>query len=205
MTLPDPASIGSHRRVGGRTVPVTKMDLVPRKPVALCVTRPGDKDVGVLLVFKAASRSMVNGREQHVLSGGNESPRKLHVFVRDPIDRLASAYKFFRGRPPIDYPEDGAISWERFVDLVLDEGKENPHWRSVTDTIALAGGGKIIPHMFERLSEEFPLGELERRNESPVDLEQSIDRSYRSDELKAAYAGDYELRERVRDGNSRRI
>ena len=178
-------------------VPIMRRPESARGPTALYVTAHGNDSVGVFVVFKAASRSMVKGRAQHASRNG-PTPEEMHVFVREPIERLESAYRFFGGRPPIDYLEDGEISWERFIDLLLDEGKENPHWRSAADTLKLAGRSHdTIVHLFEDVNKAFPLGKLDRRNESKRDGRFVTDPTYREAELREMYADDYALRKRA--------
>lgn len=147
---------------------------------------------GVIVVLKAASRAMVQDYKRirwEIM--GEPLPPKLHIFVRDPIQRLKSAYQFFNGRPPVHAPHRN-LTWEEFVDAVLD-GAENPHWRSAQETIDLLPGaqGRVTVHRFEDLATEFPLGPLVKKNEStPID----VDLTYREQELKDFYAADYALR-----------
>ena len=163
------------------------------------VVKDGDK--GVVVVLKAASRSMINSGLRIVpAKKTDELPSELHVFVRDPIDRLKSAFQFFKGRPPImgrhQWGAKQMSTWEGFVDGVLD-GITNPHWRSVSDTMKLfPPGTKFIVHAFENINDEWPLrGKLERRNQSkPIE---GVDMSYRADELRRFYKDDYKLREQA--------
>jgi len=158
------------------------------------------KDTGVVIIFKAASRSMVaTGEERNVFGGRAEDlPKNMHVFVREPLQRLKSAYNFFKAHPPIDgRTKRGPMSYEEFVDHVLDDDARNPHWRSVTETLSVFGRSDIVPHLFENLSDEYPIGALERRNVSKPIEGKEVDTSYREDELKEFYAGDYKLREQA--------
>lgn len=141
-------------------------------------------DVGVVIIFKNASRSMVTTGT--VVSAHRvRLPKHLHVFVRDPIQRLKSAYQFFHGRSRMK-----ALTWEQFIDRVL-AGDENVHWLPVTETLKRLNRDDVNVHLFENLATEYPLGKLEHRNQSePV----NVDTDYRASDIRRFYAGDYNLR-----------
>lgn len=150
-----------------------------------------EKDgVGVIILLKCASRSMLALRDvRRVVVGEDKLPDEIHAFVRDPIERLRSAYQFFRKRPPVEY-RGGALEWEQFIDYVLD-GRENVHWKPASMTIDEVPA-EVTVHRFEDLAEKFPLGKLPRKNKSRE--VGSVDVAYRADEVKNMYAGDYRLR-----------
>jgi hypothetical protein len=158
---------------------------------------------GALLLLKAASRSLVaDPKTRRRVVGEHEIPKVVHVFVRDPMDRLKSAYQFFRKAPPIQKSariRRKKITWEEFVDAVLD-GVENPHWRPASYGVdkVEAEGSTVVPHLFENIGREYPFGELPYKNESREKVK--VDLTYRLDEVKAFYADDYNLR---RDANNR--
>ena len=153
----------------------------------IVATRDG---IGVIVIFKAASRSMIAAKTKQLAVGRDELPDELHVFVREPIERLRSAYQFFVRRPPAGEPNDN-MSWEEFIDRVLD-GAKNVHWRPVTEVLATVNRDDVIVHLFENLESEFPWGNLQRRNVAKVEYD--VDMTYRADELRTMYAGDYALR-----------
>lgn len=181
-----------YKLVNGRPVPNF---LGMTKDSAEYVTADGN--VGVVILFKCASRSMVaTGSSCRVQRGvASKQPENMHVFVRDPIQRLQSAYRFFKARPPIEgRNQKGNLTYEEFVDHVLG-GAENPHWRPVTETLSVFDRSDIVTHLFENLADEYPIGVLEKRNVSKPVVDQEIDLTYREAELKEFYAGDYKLRE----------
>jgi len=156
-----------------------------------------DGTTGVVIIYKNASRSMVaSGRVHRVRKGAkNTLPKNMHVFVRDPIQRLKSAYRFFKAQPPVEGRiQTGAMTYEEFVDHVLG-GAENPHWRPVTETLSVFDRSDVVVHLFENLADEYPIGVLEKRNVSKPVVDQEIDLTYREAELKEFYSGDYKLRE----------
>ena len=153
------------------------------------------KNEGVLLVFKAASRSILAAGKIADPDKGS-LPKKVHVFVRDPLERVISGYRFFSMRnldprgPFRDRELPKIESYEDYVDNILS-GDRNVHWEPVADLIERFGKPVII-HRFEDMQAEFPNGiQLERRNESkPV----HVNEGYRYDELREFYAADYALR-----------
>ncbi len=175
----------TFRIVGHRKMPVCAGDMERRIAV---ISRGG---VGVVIILKCASRSMFAGEGFRSIVGRDKMPSELHVFVRDPIKRLVSAYQFFRRRPPVSgYPDLKQITWEQFIDAVLNNEK-NPHWCPVSETLSYIEQD-VIAHKFENLSSEYPLGSLGHKNPSnPV----AVDEGYRANEILALYAGDVSLRE----------
>ena len=127
----------------------------------------------------------------------DQLPPVIDVFVRDPIERLRSAFQFFRGHPPFrvrhQWKAKSMASWENFVDAIL-EGVPNPHWRPVADTLDLfpeSANFNIVA--FEEINEKWGLRKkLEKKNKS-IKMD-NIDLNYRRDELREFYARDYALR-----------
>lgn len=117
----------------------------------------------------------------------------IHLFVRDPIDRLKSAWQFFAD---VD-PQAVQSSWERFVDAVL-AGAENRHWYS--QTLTHTWRGVFLPthlHPFEDINQIWPT--LIRRpiGQENMSIVRNVDRSYRRAELETFYADDMVLRARL--------
>ena len=153
-------------------------------------------DVGVLVIRKNASSSMQSARER-IVDTYEDLPPELHVFVREPIQRLYSAYRFFGKQPVVFFREEARdYTWEEFVDGILDKGYDDMHWRPVSKTIELLGR-PVIPHLFEKVNEEYMLGDLPIEKSSP--LYYDADLSYREDDLREYYQGDYALREEARE------
>jgi len=156
------------------------------------LTHPSVPDTGVLVSLKNASRSMVN----YPGIGGvkvppGTPPANLMVFMRDPIERLHSAYQFFEGRPPLGNGRN-LITWEEFIDEVL-AGAKNQHWKPVSEGIAIVGK-PVQVYKLSELNEKWPFDgpPMETRNKSkPI----QVNLKYREDELKALYADDYTLLE----------
>jgi len=151
--------------------------------------------IGVVVILKSASRSIL-GSEAILLTSDDKDklPDELHVFVRDPIERLRSSYQFFKKQPPIvGRTSRDDLTWKEFVDYVLS-GVDNPHWRPASKTVGNTGKA-AIPHLFENINEEYPLGKLDVKNVS-VPIE-GIDLAYRIEELKLMYSDDYKLREQA--------
>ena len=182
-----------YRLVNGRVVPNFFHSV---KDTAEFVTDGGD--TGVVIIYKSASRSMVaTGKTVRIERAEPKTqPANMHVFVRDPVKRLKSAYRFFRAAPPInDRAEKGPMTYEDFIDYVL-AGTENMHWRPVTETLSVFGRSDIVPHLFENLAEEYPFPGLGHKNVSePTVCE--VNAHYREDEVKSFYSGDYQLREQA--------
>lgn len=178
-----------YRLINGRIVPRPGGEL----DFTGYVTDGGD---GVVIILKGASRSMIDAASKIVVRKKDDKrplPNRMHVFVRDPIERLQSVYKFFRAHPPIEGREErGKMLYSDFIDAVL-AGAKNAHWRPVTETLSHFAESDVVVHLFENLAEEFPLGKLAKKNASKP-VEQEIDLTYREAELKTFYAGDYQLR-----------
>jgi len=149
--------------------------------------------VGVLLIPKCASQSM--GTVKGILNAKTEEdvPKVVHAFIRDPIDRLYSAFAFMDAAPPGMYEYmNRRATWEEFVDTIIQSGLIDEHWEPQADVVARLGR-PVILHLFENISTEFPFEGLEWTNKRTRHFE--ADLSYREDELKEYYAGDYQLRE----------
>lgn len=52
---------------------------------------------------------------------------KVRIYIRNPIERLKSAWAMFTGLG--EFPRGGnLLSWEDFIDKLLDEGYSDQHW-----------------------------------------------------------------------------
>ena len=171
------------RMVSGLNVRVTPLD-GERIPIIV-----SDGKVGVLVVLKSASRSVLASAKLKLRAGEDMLPAEVHVFVRDPIERLRSAYQFFNHRPPIEGSRATTFTWEEFIDNVLN-GSKNIHWRPVSELVARAGIDPVL-HLFENIGKEYPLGPLQHKNTSATI---DVDMSYRKSELQSLYADDYAMR-----------
>lgn len=112
-----------------------------------------------------------------------EHPARLVAFVRDPIERCVSGYRFFHR-----IAKDWASSWEAWVDRVLST--DNPHWSPQSSLV-----GDADCYRFECLNEVWEtlgFAPLTRANVSHY----AATNDYRCDELRAFYRPDFELRAR---------
>lgn len=138
-----------------------------------------------MLIPKAASKSIrsVLGDERLVWEG--ELPARLVAFVRDPIERLQSCYRYF-------WKKYSLPSWPGFVDQVL-AGEPDGHW--MPQAQFLPAGCET--YRFEDLAVVWArnglptLRHLNRGKRPNLPLE-----CYREDDLRRHYRADYELRMR---------
>lgn len=122
------------------------------------------------------------------LADGSEPCRIL--FMRDPIDRLASGYWFFRQlmQDGVEYPDFDIAridSYKSYVDIVLRE--DDPHWlpqtslaEGFTEAMPLLGMTEYVYCLTGRI--------LSRENIGPSI---PVDSYYRQEELREYYADDY--------------
>lgn len=133
----------------------------------------------------------------------NNEAMKLNVrvaFIRNPLDRLASAFSFFseariRGNYPEGRPPSKTKSYETFIDWALE----------TTDThiipqyeLLLTEDGEFVPNQLHKLSEiqdvwmsyyPAPKGKFPHRNSS----ERLATTAYRISDIDKRYAKDFEL------------
>lgn len=145
------------------------------------------KGVGVLTIPKCASSSMKKMTKGAAKSLKRDTiPKRMIVFVRDPIERLESAYRFFSKSRSNKFN----ATWFELVDAVLN-GHPNIHWMPQTRYIENFPGIEAYP--FECLATVWRAlfgTELTWANPSdPMDLA-----GYRIDELKEHYREDYQWR-----------
>jgi hypothetical protein len=99
------------------------------------------------------------------------NPARATAFIRDPIERLKSAYSI-----------PGAESWEWLVDQILSNERD-PHWIPQAEQLGVAD--TFLP--FELLGEFV-------RPHFHKSTPREIDASYRITELRNYYVADYWLR-----------
>lgn len=141
------------------------------------------RKIGGLTVFvlpKCASTVMLD------YSVGAEPQDDATVFVRDPIERCASAWRFFWQYPYMDMRKP----WAEWVDRILS-GAFDMHWSPQAQLCD--DGHRKRPVLFERLGELLPA--LPHANKTDP---RDIDRGYRADELRLYYAADHQLRAQCR-------
>jgi len=156
------------------------------------------------LVAKVGSQSFMESgptwyiREHEILI----YPERI-FFMRDPFQRLESAYSFFvglvrAGTPHNAVPEAALESWEKFVDYVLDPRYDDEHWRPQTETTLYIGDGtdrKLVPTKimrFEDVTKWWP--NFFSRNLPHINRSTKlVTTSYRGDEIRVKYAADYKI------------
>lgn len=146
------------------------------------------KSYGVALIPKAASTAMHNTR---LFYREGVCPVPLYAFVREPIERLGSAWRFFR-----DKQADELVPrhYEVFVDRILDADHFNAHW--CPQALLVEDHPQVIPVRFEDMARVwrqvgFPL--LKHQNWS--NPRRRFDSTYRAKELVDYYAADHALRD----------
>lgn len=160
-----------------------------------------DHEVAVAVIPKSGSQSIRHCcRFQVLLSNEEAKSYPVRVaFIRNPIERLKSAYSFFYFLMEDGVKTDGTApphsslgSWPDFVDYAL--GNDNPHWKSQVDTVR-DDSGLIIPnrfHKFEEIKdhwEGYYKGALPWINASS----RAPTSDYREDDINKFYIEDFEL------------
>ena len=133
------------------------------------------------------------GRALPLFSGLPTVP--AFAWVRDPLDRLASCFWFFRNSQHHWYDWDARLAWRNLVDQVLAETAAiaAPHW--VPQAELLEGYLDLTVFRFEELRERWaeigfpPLPHL-----NGIARGADVDLGYRRAELLEYYAADLELR-----------
>lgn len=121
------------------------------------------------------------------------------AFIRNPIERLKSAYSFFHYLMKDGVKTDGTAppysslgSWQDFVDFALEN--KNPHWLPQVQHL-YASSGEFVPnamHKFEEIREHWEkyykgaLPWLNATSRAPTN-------DYKLDEINAYYLEDLEL------------
>lgn len=145
---------------------------------------------------KAGSRAIekaIGARKE--IHAHNAAGRRVITFLRHPIERLISAYRYFNFVE--GWQKDMSFygytaPYERFVDAVLD-GERNRHW--IQQSELLRHGRNFVPtevYRFEDINEIWPkvIGiPLQRVNASNL---KPVDQWYRRNELDNLYSEDLE-------------
>ena len=151
------------------------------------LTRRGDRH-SIALIPKCASRSI------KLALGNNdalETPRDIRIgFIRDPIDRLISAWNYSQRRKPWDRMPN-TDTYKQLVDHILSGRSNNPHWALQSDADVTKW------YWFEDLSvvwadlykARLPLQQVGRKRK-----EFTRQNTYRLAELEAHYAPDFAIR-----------
>lgn len=147
------------------------------------------KTAAVALIPKCGSTSLTHATVggAHLIETLKQQP-VTHVFIRDPIERLESAYQFFREHAPSFQP-----SWQEFIDAVID-GEPNGHWQS--QHVFIEKLRQPYYHKFEDIGQvwEDVTGKALPRYQSSQKVELP---EYRYIDLKRHYRDDFNLREGV--------
>ena len=151
----------------------------------------GNSEIAVALIQKCASSSIRDAVKADY--GAIQLDEVIHVprrlcWVRDPIDRLVSAFSYFHYTPYL--PASITGRWQTFVDYTLTH--DDPHWTPQVDL--LTHDGVLLPnevYWLKDLQATWPFLGLLPWIRGVKHVE--VDTTYRRDELDAKYAGDYEL------------
>jgi len=137
----------------------------------------------------------------------NNDPALMRIsrrvaFIREPVDRLESAFSFFYWRADYGWPHSTPApidSWEAFVEYVLDPtNPDDAHWQPQIERI---GGESVATelYLFEDLAdvwEDIRPGILPWHNRTS--RAPTIVQDHRITELRQKYTVDRALREQAR-------
>jgi len=145
--------------------------------------------IGLIIAtcYKCASNSITNtyktGGTKNINGAAvielKKSNWKVVGVVRDPLDRFESAYNFFQYGQQGKFPTGGYTDIKEFTDAVLN-GVSDDHW--------LPQSGLLKECNRYADLESMPI----TRRENKVQHIEKV--TYRLDELKAFYSGDYKIR-----------
>ena len=149
-------------------------------------------DIAVALVPRVASSSIRDAVRTLYMQVSPEDALKVDrriAWVRDPIERLVSAYSIFH-HSHLGLPASITGNWDTFVDYTLQT--IDYHWEPQSNLLSL--DGEIIPnelYHLRDLQKTWPFDGLLPwlRGVRHVD----VDLSYRRDELDEKYRQDFEL------------
>jgi len=160
-----------------------------------------ESNIAIAVIPKAGSQSIRQCCRYQVLMSNDEamSYETRVAFIRNPVERLKSAYSFFHylmvdgvrtdGNAP---PHSALVNWEGFVDYALST--PNPHWKPQADLL-LDSKGNFVPttvHKFEDIKEhweKYYKGALPWINASS----RAETNDYRLDDIRSYYKEDFEL------------
>lgn len=175
----------------------TKASLEPIRPIIFAWNR----DV-ILAVSKSGSSTISRhvGTRNRCPAGEVKHKKRRITFIRDPIPRLVSCYKFWKfkqKRWPIPLKKKLVEGWEDFVNYVLD-GYQNKHWVPQDQVLRYTGEFManevyVLEDLDKFLQCELGVKNLDRTNTThDVPFEGNLE--YRADELERYFAADYILR-----------
>ena len=153
------------------------------------------RDIAVSVTPKVASSSIQSsgGEQTQDITAANAMAKRIAI-VRDPIDRLGSAYSWFYMMREGGFKLEVDIPWvsgfESFVDMVLD-GEPNEHWHPQASILS----GFKFTHIFtlDQLNAKWS----EHAVSPTIPHEHAVIRqtitTYRRAELVAKYAQDSQL------------
>ena len=152
----------------------------------------GNSKIAVALIQKCASSSIRDAIKTDY--GAIQLDKVIHVprricWVRDPIDRLESAFSYFH-HSVYSLPASITGQWESFVDYTFTHN--DPHWTPQSEL--LTHEGVLLPnevYWLTDLQATWPFKGLLPWIRGVRHVE--VNTSYRRDELDERYSGDYLL------------
>lgn len=162
--------------------------------------------VALAIVAKVGSQSFTESGTTWYVSDSEVLvyPERI-FFIRDPFQRLESAYSFFvgldrAGAPHPAVPESALVSWNEFVNFILDpRNDDDEHWIPQTDTVLYTGNdpinGSYIPTKimrFEDVTDWWP-NFFSRRLPHINKSTRLITTSHKGAEIELKYAKDFEV------------
>jgi len=159
-------------------------------------------DLAVALIPRSGSQTIREwlGRDAITVTKDDDRLQGISnrvAFIRNPIDRLASAYSLFywmKDYGSKSYRHIPTKNWGCFVDFVLNtEISDDLHWLS---QVLIVGDVPNIYHRFESIADHFERyrpGILPHNNKTtrkPIS-------NYRYEEIKDKYSADFKLWEEI--------
>jgi hypothetical protein len=174
-----------------------------RKGVIWCHVK-GDVVAATPKVASTSVRKISEGQVPKDKVGMYEN---VVVFVRDPLERMESAFHYFNSHrtawPVVwkertqTYEQDPPVNWADFVDKVLDRKYWNKHW---VPQSMLWGPLPTVHYLFEdieEVSKERWGVRIGHHNRGPINGE-PVRMTYRVPELEDFFKDDLELRNDLR-------
>ena len=158
-------------------------------------------DLAVALIPRCGSQTIRGWLGRDAIAVKRDDTRlrsvsKRVAFIRNPLDRLASAYSLFYWTKDYggkSYRHIPTESWEIFVDYILNPKIKDEHWQP---QVNLIGSVPNIFHRFENIIEHFEKyrpGILPHNNKTsrmPIS-------DYRIAEVNKKYGDDFKLWEQI--------
>lgn len=164
--------------------------------------RRSEPDVAYSCVFRSAGTSFLTMIKTDSKAGErwdmwmpdqvSEHCSTRILFIRNPWDRLVSNWRWCKQVDESEIPHDRKLhvhTYEKFVDLILDEPERDGHWFPFTELVR-SRNDIYIPteHVrLERIGEYFPNIPTVNVSDNSV---QDFDLNYRKAELEVYYADD---------------